>query len=177
MYKREFDTSYSLFIMVLKEMVLMESMGQPAAASPASPLLSSQSVDLFHVFFVSATPLQNHKRGVYIVDLGQVESMEPKFAAIVPMSQRWAHHAASMSAHVVPPLLCLVAFPIDFSSDVPLFSRKMIWQKDWVCLKFERSLKLQTCKNKKICFTVLKQNERGLFRKSPDSMENMSRSL
>jgi hypothetical protein len=33
------------------------------------------------------------------------------------------------------------------------------------------------CKNKKICFAVLKPNERGSFRKSPESMENMSRSL
>jgi hypothetical protein len=33
-----------------------------------------------------------------------------------------------------------------------------------------------TCKNKKICFTVLKPNERGSFRKSPESMENMSKS-
>jgi hypothetical protein len=31
-------------------------------------------------------------------------------------------------------------------------------------------------KNKKICSTLLKQNKRGSFRKSPKSMENMSRS-
>jgi hypothetical protein len=54
---REFDTSYfhnphdhemnySVFIMVLKEMMSMESKGQPGAASAASPLLSSQSSDL-----------------------------------------------------------------------------------------------------------------------------------
>jgi hypothetical protein len=35
----------------------------------------------------------------------------------------------------------------------------------------------KTYKNKEIYFTVLKPNKRGLFRKSPDSMENMSTSL
>jgi hypothetical protein len=39
---------------------------------------------------------------------------------------------------------------------------------------FDDSLKV---KNKEICFAVLKSNERGLFRKFPDSMESMSRSL
>jgi hypothetical protein len=33
--------NYSLFIMVLKEMVSMEVKGQPGAAPAASPLLSS----------------------------------------------------------------------------------------------------------------------------------------
>jgi hypothetical protein len=33
--------NYSLFIMLLKEMVSMESKGTPGAASAASPLLSS----------------------------------------------------------------------------------------------------------------------------------------
>jgi hypothetical protein len=37
--------AYSLFIMLLKEMVLMELKGQPGAAPAASPLLSSQSSD------------------------------------------------------------------------------------------------------------------------------------
>jgi hypothetical protein len=50
-HEREFDTSYfrnphvqgvnySLFIMVLKEMMSMESRGQPRAAPAAAPLLS-----------------------------------------------------------------------------------------------------------------------------------------
>jgi hypothetical protein len=34
---------YSIFIMVMKEMVLMEAKGQPGAALVASPLLSSES--------------------------------------------------------------------------------------------------------------------------------------
>jgi hypothetical protein len=33
--------NYSLFIMVLKETILMEMKGQPGAAPTASPLLSS----------------------------------------------------------------------------------------------------------------------------------------
>jgi hypothetical protein len=32
-------------------------------------------------------------------------------------------------------------------------------------------------KNKKICFALLKPNKRGSFRKFPESMEKMSRSL
>jgi hypothetical protein len=51
-HEREFDTSYfhnphvhgmnySLFIMVLKEMMSMDSKGKPGEAPEASPLLSS----------------------------------------------------------------------------------------------------------------------------------------
>jgi hypothetical protein len=78
-HKREFDTiyfhnpivqgvNYSLFIMLLKEMVSMESKGQPRAAPSVYPLLSSQSTDPFGVFRVS--PLSHHKiyrRVLYIV--------------------------------------------------------------------------------------------------------------
>jgi hypothetical protein len=44
----------------------------------------------------------------------------------------------------------------------------MMWQKVWVHLTSGRSLKVKKiCKNKEICFAVLKPNERGLFRKPP----------
>jgi hypothetical protein len=36
----------------------------------------------------------------------------------------------------------------------------MMWQKNWVHLTSGRSLKVKTCKNNKICFAVLKPNER-----------------
>jgi hypothetical protein len=66
-HEKEFDTSYlhnphvqgvnySLFIMVLKEMMSMESKGQPGEAPTASPLLSSQSAYLYCVFHVSSPP-------------------------------------------------------------------------------------------------------------------------
>jgi hypothetical protein len=66
-HEREFDTSYfhnhviqevnySLFIMLMKEMVSMESKGKPGAAPAASPLLSSQSSEQFCVFYVSLPP-------------------------------------------------------------------------------------------------------------------------
>jgi hypothetical protein len=45
--------NYSLFIMKTKEMVSMEEKGQPGAVPASPPLLSSQFVDLFRVFFVS----------------------------------------------------------------------------------------------------------------------------
>jgi hypothetical protein len=78
--EREFDTSYfhnpivqgvnySHFIMLLKEMVSMESKGQPGAALEVSPLLSLQSVNPFDVFCVSSLPHHEIARGVlYIVD-------------------------------------------------------------------------------------------------------------
>jgi hypothetical protein len=70
-HEREFDTSYfhnlvvqgvnySLLVMLLKEMVSMESKGQSGMASgeapAASPLLSLQSSNQFRVFFVSSPP-------------------------------------------------------------------------------------------------------------------------
>jgi hypothetical protein len=46
----------------------MESKGQPGVAPRASPLLSSQSIDLFGVFHVSPSPRHEIARGVpYIV--------------------------------------------------------------------------------------------------------------
>jgi hypothetical protein len=65
--ERESDTSYfhnpivqgvnySLFIMLLKEMVLMELKGQPRVDPAAAPLLFPQSVDPFGVFCVSPLP-------------------------------------------------------------------------------------------------------------------------
>jgi hypothetical protein len=51
--------NYSLFIMVLKEMVSMEGKGQPGAAPAMSPLLSLQSIDLYCVFHVS--PMLPHE--------------------------------------------------------------------------------------------------------------------
>jgi hypothetical protein len=73
-HKREFDTSYlhnlhvqgvnySLFIMLLKEMMPMESKGQPGAAPAVSLLLSSQSSDLYCVFRVSLPPRREIAEG------------------------------------------------------------------------------------------------------------------
>jgi hypothetical protein len=78
-HDRDFDTryfynphiqgvNYSLFIILLKEMMSMESKGQLGAAPAASPLLSSQSSDLYCVFRVSLSPSHEIiKEGVYIV--------------------------------------------------------------------------------------------------------------
>jgi hypothetical protein len=48
--------NYSLFIMVIKEMVPMEVKRQPGAAQAASPLLSLHFVEPFHVFSISIPP-------------------------------------------------------------------------------------------------------------------------
>jgi hypothetical protein len=61
--------NYSLFNIVTKVVVSMEVKGQPGIALAASPLLSSQSSDLFHVFHVSTPP--SHEIAcwvIYIVD-------------------------------------------------------------------------------------------------------------
>jgi hypothetical protein len=79
--------------------------------------------------------------------------------------------------HVVGLLVHLVAFHVDF------FSRSSTSQKNDMAKilglfdirKVPKSQKHK--KNKKICFAVLEPNERGSFRKSSKSMENMSRFL
>jgi hypothetical protein len=49
--------NYSLFIMLLKKMVPMESNGQPGAALAVYPLLALQSVDPYCVFHVFPCPI------------------------------------------------------------------------------------------------------------------------
>jgi hypothetical protein len=54
--------------MMLKDMVSKDSKEQPGASLAASPLLSSQSLDLFHVFRVYPPPPHEISiGGIYIV--------------------------------------------------------------------------------------------------------------
>jgi hypothetical protein len=82
------------------------------------------------------------------------------------------------SGHMVGHLLALVAFPVDF-----FFSSSSIYRKNDVAKilgLFDVCKILESqkhAKNKNIYFIVLKLNERGSFRKSMESMENMSMSL
>jgi hypothetical protein len=55
--------NYSLFIMVMKEKMSMEAKGQPGADLATSPLLSSQSSDLYFIFYVSLPPHRKIARG------------------------------------------------------------------------------------------------------------------
>jgi hypothetical protein len=67
-------------------------------------------------------------------------------------------------AHVVGPLLRLVASPIDFFFSWSSISPKIdieFFLGSFDVRKVPESKK--TCKNKKICFAVLKPNKRGLF--------------
>jgi hypothetical protein len=78
-HKREIDTSYfhnpvvqgvnyAIFIMLLKEMVSMESKGHLGAVPVACPLISSKSSYLFRVVHVSSLPHHEIARGgMYIV--------------------------------------------------------------------------------------------------------------
>jgi hypothetical protein len=72
---REFEKSYfhnpivqagelPPFIMLLKDMMSMESKGQPGVTPTASPLLSLQSADPFSVFCVSLPPHREIAQGV-----------------------------------------------------------------------------------------------------------------
>jgi hypothetical protein len=77
------------------------------------------------------------------------------------------------SSHVLDRVVGLIFHPVAFHVDF-FFSCSLIFQKNDV----EKILgpfdvhqvpeSKKTCKNKKIRFTVLFPNERGLFRKSPD---------
>jgi hypothetical protein len=78
---------------------------------------------------------------------------------------------ATVVAHMVGPFFYFLRPLLTSSSHGLQFPENMTWQKDWVCLTSKRSLKVKTCKNKKICFEVLKTNERGSFRKSPELVE------
>jgi hypothetical protein len=155
-HEREFDTSYfhnphiqgvnySLFIMLLKEMMSMESKGQPGAALTASPLQSLQSSDLYCVFCVSLSPSHKIIEGVvYIVRYMSRRSHTVQDCVETTLEGRdGAHHAVSMWDHTVPPPLFLVASPIDFFFSRSSISQKMMWQKVWVSLTSVRPLKLK----------------------------------
>jgi hypothetical protein len=76
----------------------------------------------------------------------------------------------------VDPLLAHVTFPVDFFSESSI-SRKNNVTKRLGQFIVQKVLKVKKQhENKDICFAVLKPNERALFRKSSDSMENKSRS-
>jgi hypothetical protein len=70
-------------------------------------------------------------------------------------------------------LFCASLHSMLTSSHGLLFPEKITWQNFLVRLTSGRPLKF---KNMEIYFIVLKPNERGLFRKSRESMENVSRS-
>jgi hypothetical protein len=67
-----------------------------------------------------------------------------------------------------PLFFSLLCSTLTSSSHGILNPEKITWKKDWVRLTSGRSLIVKKhAKNKKICFTVLKPNERESFRKSP----------
>jgi hypothetical protein len=84
-----------------------------------------------------------------------------------------AHHMVSMWDRVVPPLLVLVASPIDL-----FFLRSSISRKNDVVESLGPFDVLKVRESQKHAKTrKSKPNERGLFRKPLESMANKSRSL
>jgi hypothetical protein len=137
-HEREFDTNYfhnphvqgvnySLFIMLVKEMVLMTSKGQSGAAPLASPLLSSQSSDLYYVFCVSLPPHHETTKGrVYIVAIRsrRVRGVQDCVKTMLG-AKGGAHHVARVVACMVGPLSYLVASLVDI-----FFSRSSISRRN-----------------------------------------------
>jgi hypothetical protein len=101
--------------MLLKEMVSMESKGQPAATLIASPLISSQSSNQNCVFrFSPPSHCKVARGGIYSQFLVKTNSWGWRLRWKDARVARWARHMARKWARVVVPLLCLVASPIDF---------------------------------------------------------------
>jgi hypothetical protein len=157
----------------------MESKGQPGAALVASPILSLQSSDLYGVFHVFLLPLAKSPKGdIYIVGFRSRRSRRVQDCVeTMHEGEVGPHHAARGGPAWCPLFSSLLRSPLTSSYHSLLFPKKVTWKKVWVRLMSGRSLKLKTCKNKEICFTVLKSNERGLFIKTPESMANKSMSL
>jgi hypothetical protein len=112
--------NYSLFIMVPKDIVSMESKGQPGMASATSVLLSSQFVDPYCVFHVSLLP---PREGVaFIVSFRSRWFRQAKVCSIwTHEGEIGPHHAVRILGHTVGRLSYLVVFHIDF-----FFSRSLI---------------------------------------------------
>jgi hypothetical protein len=121
--------NYSIFIIVMKAMMLMKGKGQPGMASTASPLLILALLEPYHVFFVSLLPHREIAWGrIYIVSFRSRRFCRAK------VCNNWTHeagdgthHAAWKLPRVVGAIFHLVAFPIDF-----FFSRSSISQKNAV---------------------------------------------
>jgi hypothetical protein len=106
--------NYSLVIMVLKEMVSMESRGS-RVVPVASPLLSLQSIDPFIVFRISPPPHRNNAKG------GIYSQYRSRRVHGGEFCDNWTHEVPSGTYHVgqvldriVGPILALVVFPVDF---------------------------------------------------------------
>jgi hypothetical protein len=76
-----------------------------------------------------------------------------------------AHHMARGGACVVPPLSCLVDLLVDLFFSRSSISWKMMWQKDWVRLTSERSLKLKNMQRRGFLYC-------GFKTKKGDCLEN-----
>jgi hypothetical protein len=125
----------------------MESKGarQTGAAPTASPLLSSQSSDHFCVFYISPPPHHEISRGVlYIIGFRSrhihrvQDCVERTHEGEVGPTMRPTY--GLVSCPLFPTLLCS---PLTSSLHDLLFPKKMTWQKDWIRLRFRRSLKVK----------------------------------
>jgi hypothetical protein len=120
---------YSLFIMVMKEMMSMEAKGQMGAAPAASPLLSSQYSDLYYMFSVSLPPCRKITRLTYIVDF-----RSRQFHRAEVCSKRTHKAGVGPTTRLGSGLAWWVLFstswdsPLYYSQGL-LFLEKITWQK------------------------------------------------
>jgi hypothetical protein len=149
--------NYFLFIMMTKGMVSMEVERQPGVALVASPLLYC-SLQIYFVLSVSMPPPREIAwEIIYLVSfkLRQFRRGKESWKGVHGV-ESGVHHAARTLGHVVPHLFHLVVLHIDFFFARASFLENLIYQKDCVCLMFERSLKLKIRKNIISCSTELK---------------------
>jgi hypothetical protein len=155
-HKREFDTSYfhnphvqgvnySLFIMLLKETMLMESKGATRSGSDSVfPHILAVFRSVSCVLCFSAAPSRNHQRRVYVVSFrsNPIHGVQD-YIKMTLMARDGPRHAAMSVACMVGPLLALVASPIEF-----FFSGSCVSQENDVANSLglsdaERSIKLK----------------------------------
>jgi hypothetical protein len=119
--------NYSLFIMVMNEMMLMDANGQLGVVLTLSPLLSLMSSNLYCVFYVFPLPHHEIARSIYIVGFRQRNPGND------PREWKWApprgHHLGSCGPTSFLPR-CAPRWLLRLTIFVSL--KKMSWQKEWV---------------------------------------------
>jgi hypothetical protein len=125
------------------------------------------------------SPLARSHTGVpFIVGFRSRRVCQAEACSSWTHGRRWACPSSQeVWLHGLPLFSPLWCSTLTSSSHGPWFTEKITGQNVWVHLTSGRSLKVKNMKKRISCAIELKPHERELFRKSVESMENMSRSL
>jgi hypothetical protein len=135
--------NYSLFIMVLKEMVSMEVKWQPEAASTSYYLLSFAVCRYVLCIHVSPPPHREIAQGsFYSCFLVKKVPSSQSLHRLDPRGGDGPHQLAIFIGREVG-VLHLMIFPVDFLFSWSFISKKMMWQKAWVRLTSRMSRKVK----------------------------------